>query len=433
VIGRRPRRAGWAVFVVAAGLLPIAGAAAAPGDLDASFGDGGIVRTRVGQSFAFATAAAQQTDGKLVAAGGSMSRGRLVFTLTRYLEQGALDRSFGRRGKVTTGFGPDQGLAMALAVQEDGKLVVGGSVGDNGAADDFALTRYLENGSLDASFGNGGIVITPVGSSLDDAYALALQHDGKLVAAGTSVTESNADFALVRYRNDGSLDPSFGDGGKVVTALGPLIDIAFGVVVQPDGKLVAAGLSGLGGGSDPTFALVRYRKDGSLDRSFGSRGIVTTAVGSEGSSAYALVLQPDGKLVAAGLSDNASGSDVALARYRKNGSLDPTFGEGGKVITPVGNSIDTAKALALQSDGKLVAVGRTVGDDGRSSFALVRYLADGSLDGGFGDGGKVVTDAGTVGSSAEAVTVQRDGKLVAAGVGSNQTRGYFALARYDAG
>jgi uncharacterized delta-60 repeat protein len=433
VIGRRARRSGWAVFVVAAGLLPITGAAAAPGDLDASFGDGGIVRTRVGESSASATAVAQQADGKLVAAGNSESRGRPVFTLTRYLEQGALDRSFGRRGKVTTGFGSDLAYATAVAVQEDGKLVVAGSAGDNGAADDFALARYLQDGSLDPTFGDGGIVITPVGSDLDDAYALAVQPDGKLVAAGTSVTGSYGDFALVRYGSDGSLDPSFGDGGRVVTAVSPLIDIAFGLVVQPDGKLVAAGLSDLGGSSHSTFALVRYRKDGSLDRSFGRGGIVTTAVGSEGSAAYALVLQPDGKLVTAGLSRDDSGEDFALVRYRKNGSLDPTFGEDGKVVTPVGNSTDTAEALGLQSDRKLVAVGHTVGDDGRTSFALVRYLANGSLDGGFGDGGKVVTDAGPVFSSANAVAVQRDGKLVAAGVGSNQTRGFFALARYEAG
>ncbi|WP_318773950.1 Ig-like domain-containing protein, partial [Meiothermus sp.] len=210
-------------------------------------------------------------------------------------------------------------------------------------------------GELDPTFGSGGKVTTDLGSSYDEAYALVLQPDGRLVAAGRSVDAAgNDDFALVRYNPDGSLDTSFGIGGKVTTEVGSSSDEARALVLQPDGKLVAAGYSSNAAGKSD-FALVRINPNGSLDTSFGSGGKVTTAVGSS-SGIAALVLQPDGKLVAAGPSSNGD-YDFALVRYNPNGTLDPTFGSGGKVITDLGSGSDEAHALVLQPDGKLVAAG----------------------------------------------------------------------------
>ena len=257
--------------------------------------------------------------------------------------------------------------AFALAIQSDGKIVAAGK-SSNGSTHDFALVRYNTNGSLDTSFGTGGIVTTLVGIS-GGAYALGLQSDGKIVAAGSSSNGSNYDFALVRYNADGSLDTSFGTGGIVTTTVGSSDDYASTLGIQSDGKIVAAGYSY--NGSNYDFALVRYNTNGSFDTSFGTGGIVTTPVGSSDDYARTLGIQSDGKIVAAGYSSNGSTYDFALVRYNTNGSLDTTFGTGGIVTTPVGSS-GIAYALGLQSDGKIVAAGYS-SNGSTYDFALVRY------------------------------------------------------------
>ncbi|TMA63675.1 MAG: hypothetical protein E6J68_11440 [Deltaproteobacteria bacterium] len=280
-------------------------------------------------------------------------------------------------------------------------------------------------GDLDPAFGTGGQVVTPIFNGYDVASALVLQPDGKLVAAGHAYNASNTVFALVRYNTDGSLDGSFGTGGKVTTAIGTGSG-ATALVLQPDGKLVAAGYASSAGKT--TFALVRYNASGSLDASFGTGGKVTTPIGSVDDEAFALVLEPDGKLVAAGYSDRGSNNAVALVRYNANGSLDTSFGTGGKVTTAIGSVDDEVFALVLQPDGKLVAAGYTSGANS-TAFALVRYNADGSLDTGFGTGGKGTTAIGSIDDEAFALVLQPDGKLVAAGYSSGASNTAFARQR----
>ncbi len=323
---------------------------------------------------------------------------------------------FGSNGKVTTPIGNDNDKAESLILQPDGKLVAAGW-SYNGSNGDFALARYESNGSLDLSFGTGGKVTTPFGSDQSCARSLILQPDGKLVAAGYS----DDDFALARYNSDGSLDLSFGTGGKVTTHFSIYADGTESLILQPDGKLVAAGHS------NRDFALARYNSDGSLDLSFGTGGKVITSFGSDQSRARSLILQPDGKLVAAGSSGNISNYDFALARYNSNGSLDLSFGTDGTVTTPIG-SYDHAYSLILQPDGKLVAAGQS--NNGGYDFALARYENDGDLDSSFGTGGKVTTPIGSSNDNARSLILQPDGKLVAAGYSNNG--GYdFALARYN--
>jgi uncharacterized delta-60 repeat protein len=338
---------------------------------------------------------------------------------------GALDPSFGTGGKVTTTLGLTDAEAYDLARQPDGKLLAAGA-SSNGSNDDFALARYNPNGSLDTSFGSGGKVATAFGPSQDGANAIVSQPDGKLVAAGYSLNGANYDFALARYNADGSLDTSFGSGGKVTTAIGSGNDSAFALALQPDGKLVAAGDSF--NGVDRDFALARYNVNGSLDTSFGSGGKVTTWIGSGNDSTYALAVQPDGKLVAGGSNLQGTQSVVALARFNPNGSLDSGFGTGGKVATAFA-SYAYASALALQLDGKLVVAG-TGSTGSQQVFALARYNQDGSLDTGFGSGGKVTTAIGTH-DGVEGVALQPDGKLVAAGYARAGSADVFALARYN--
>ncbi|WP_407571992.1 hypothetical protein [Deinococcus altitudinis] len=386
-----------------------------------------------------------QPDGKLVVTGPQRSENTYIdFALVRYTATGALDPTFGKGGKVVTpvGSGASSDRAAALQVQRDGKLVVAGTTNNSfkPTGDDFAVVRYTAAGVLDPRFGTGGKVITPVGagSSDDTATALQVQPDGKLIVAGYTIKSDSTgyDFAVVRYTTGGALDTSFGKGGKVVTpvGVGGSNDVANAVQVQPDGKIVLAGLAGR------DVALVRYTAAGALDTGFGKGGKVVTPIGPGDSRdvAFALQVQPDGKLVVAGSTDGGTtGDDFALLRYTATGTLDPTFGKGGKVITPVGlgASSDQAAALRVQPDGKLVAAGTASQDTGTPGFyfSLVRYRADGTLDTSFGRGGKVVTPVagGARVDALRALQVQRDGKLVVAGYVNGGTSGSdFALVRY---
>jgi uncharacterized delta-60 repeat protein len=352
------------------------------GSLDTSFGTGGKVTTDIGSGTDVALSVAIQSDGMIVAAGYSTNDSN-DFALVRYKTDGSLDTNFGTGGKVTTAIGSVTGAnsclgvsycdgddrARSVAIQSDGKIVAAGF--SKSSREVFALVRYDTDGSLDTSFDSDGKVTTEVGSGNDEAYSVAIQPDGKIVAAGDS-TGSNNDFALVRYNTDGSLDTSFGTGGKVTTDIGSG-DTASSVAIQSDGKIVAAGYSYIGSNND--FALVRYKTDGSLDTNFDSDGKVTTDIGS-GDTAYSVAIQSDGKIVAAGTRGGGlGGNDIALARYNTDGSLDTNFGTGGKVTTVVGTN-DYAYSVAIQSDGKIVAAGGAGMDFGGNDFdiSLVRYL-----------------------------------------------------------
>lgn len=387
-----------------------------PGD---QFGVAGSVPTTVPAVSATdaGNAIALQADGKTVVVGTSGSK----FAVTRYLADGTLDATFGTTGRVTTAFGSTSAAAHAVAIQADGKVVVGGTFGSN-----FALARYHSDGTLDTSFGTGGTVTTDFATYADGIHSLAIQSDGKIVAAGYATkSNSNSDFALARYHSNGALDSSFGSGGKVTTDLGTSKKIGQdsiqGIVLQSNGKIVVAGSSALAG-AQSTFALARYNANGSLDTSFNSTGKVVTAFSTAGAWASAVVVQADGKVVAAG----RAGDDFALARYTAGGSLDASFGTGGKVATDFAGGLDQIRGLALQADGKIVAAGQAGGD-----FALVRYNTNGSLDTAFGTGGRITTDLAGGSDGAAGVVIQADGKILLAGFSTHPDSGSdFALARY---
>jgi uncharacterized delta-60 repeat protein len=336
-----------------------------------------------------------------------------------------LDPSFGDGGTVHTDFADFNDEAWALVVQ-DGKPIVAGSAGRvvNGlGVTDFGLARYTTDGRLDPSFGSGGKVTTDFTGTSDFAFALVEQPNGGLVAAGSTYSEDGGlpDFALARYRRDGTLDPTFGTGGKVRTDFGGTFDVAKAIVRQPNGKIVVAGNTSEYTVSND-FALARYNADGTLDTSFGVGGKVVTTFGGF-SEAKALVLQNDGKIVAAG-ENSVEGFDFALARYHPNGRLDTSFGGDGLVITDFGGG-DRADALTIDITGRIVAAGVAGGADGMgSALALARYRGDGSLDRSFGIGGKVTT---SVANDTVATSVIAQGnKLLVGGSGNALT-----LARYQ--
>ena len=351
---------------------------------------------------------------------------------------GSLDTSFGTGGIVKTGITANQDDdANAVAVQSDGKILAAGDTLNGNGDYDFALTRYKPDGSLDTGFGNGGIVTTDVTTTGKDdfAYAVAIQSDGKIIAAGPASNGADNDFALVRYNTDGSPDAGFGTNGIVTTdvTMTGKDDFAYAVAIQSDGKILAAGSAF--NGADNDFALVRYNTDGSPDAGFGTNGIVTTDVPTgRDDSAFAVGIQADGKIVVAGPTANVSLFDFALVRYNSDGTLDTSFGAGGVVTTDVTiGEGDFALALSIQPDGKIVVGGPTF-NGANDDFALVRYNANGSLDTSFGSGGIVKTDV-TAGQNddAYALAIQSDGKIVAGGYSNNLNTNManFALVRYN--
>jgi len=403
-------------------IQPSAARADDPVILDTSFDTDGKVTTPIGLDGDVAYEVVLQSDGKIVAAGYSYNGTDEDFAVVRYNTDGSLDTTFSGDGKVTTPIGSGFEVAYSVVLQSDGKIVAAG-YSDNGTNNDFAVVRYNTNGSLDTSFGTGGIVTTPIGSSGDEGRSVVLQSDGKIVAAGYSDNGTNNDFAVVRYNTNGSLDTSFGTGGIVTTPIGSSGDEGRSVVLQSDGKIVAAGYSHNGTNYD--FAVVRYNTNGSLDISFDTDGKVTTPIGLRNDFAHSVVLQSDGKIVAAGSSDNGTNYDFAVVRYNTEGSLDTSFGTGGIVTTPIGSSDDDAYSVVLQSDGKIVAAG--ISDNGTNyDFAGVSYQTDGSLE------AIITTPIGSSYEVANSVVLQSDGKIVAAGYSHNGTNNDFAVVRYSA-
>ena len=405
---------------------------AAPGDLDtAGFGSGfGKVITAIGSSDDAATAIALQPDGKILVAGSCFNGITFDFCLARHLASGALDTSFNTTGKVVTGIGFFDDTGRAIALQPDGKIVVAGHC-TNGSNNDFCLARYLASGTLDTSFNTNGKVITAVGTGHDTARAIALQPDGKIVVAGHCYNGSNDDFCLARYLASGALDTSFNTTGKVITAIRSNYDEARALALQPDGKIVVAGrCSNVG---DYDFCLARYHSSGALDTSFNTTGKVVTAFGpSNNDEARALALQPDGKIVVAGSCYDGDYYNFCLARYVASGALDTSFGSSGKVATPIESFDDYLNALALQPDGKIVVAGGCFNVP-NNDFCVARYLPSGALDTSFNTTGKVVTAVGSSTDTATALALQPDGKIVVAGECSNGSNNDFCLARYQGG
>jgi len=412
----------------ASGVLGLLTGVHAPdGSLDTSFSSDGLLTTSFG-GIDEAYAVAVQADGKIVAAGNAWNGSNYDFALARYNSDGSLDTTFSGDGLLTTSFGSSDDYAYAMALQADGKIVTAGNVYD-GSNYDFALARYNPDGSLDTTFSDDGLLTTDFGSGSDDgAHAVALQADGKIVVAGYASNGSNDDFALTRYNPDGSLDTTFSNDGLLTTNFGSGNDGADAVALQADGKIITAGYAYTGDDFTDDFALARYNPDGSLDTTFSGDGLLTTAVSSSYDFANAVALQADGKIVAAGYADNF-GFNFALARYNPDGSLDTTFNDDGWLTTVFGGSYDVAYAVALQADGKIVAAGVAY-TDSDFNFALARYNPDGNLDTTFSDDGLLTTTFGSGNVGAYAVAVQADGKIVAAGYADTDNTNGFALARY---
>ena len=420
---------------------------AAPGDLDRTFGDGGRVVTNPTKWSDGVADMTIQSNGRIVVVGRTIGRRYGMFGLARYRPDGRLDPTFGGDGLVRTNMAKREDSATAVAIQPDGRIVAVGTANVQ-ARWLFAIARYDRDGTLDTTFGKNGRVRIGFTPSGDDAAAdVAIQPDGKIVVIGSSFVLDR--FALARLDPDGTLDDTFHADGKVTTNAGDGTDSAGAVAIQPDGKIVVAGQSWTLSGWDG-IDVVRYETDGTMDPTFGTDGIATVDLteGSDGAGdmASGIALQPDGKIVVAGDAGGSAEftSGFGLARFAEDGTLDVTFQGDGTVVTDVTRWDDSASDLAIQPDGMIVAVGVAgYSWDTVATFALVRYDPDGTLDGSFGDNGKLRTrfptiasddPVGIVGAWATGVAIQPDGKIVLAGsavrVLDGHLDGRFALARY---
>ena len=391
------------------------------------------VITPIGSGADVARSVAIQSDGKVVLAGASNNGSNDDFALTRYNADGTLDTTFNTAGKVTTAIGTSDDYGTTVAIQSDGKIVAAGRAFIS-SSNDFALARYNMDGSLDTSFGTGGKVTMDFGTTTEAISALAIQSDGKIVAGGYTNYGGRYVFALARYCTDGNLDdgthcgtPAFGTGGKVTTAIGSVEDYIQDIAIQTDGKIVAGGYSNIGGNAD--FALARYTTAGALDTTFNTTGKVTTAIGTSDDYIMSIALQSDGGIVAGGYANVSGNYKFAVARYTTAGALDTTFNTTGMVTTAIGTGDDYGVSVAVQTDGKIVLTGGT-NNGGNWDFALARYTTAGVLDTTFNTTGKVTTAIGSGNDYIYGVALQTDGKIVAGGYSNNGSNNDFALVRY---
>jgi uncharacterized delta-60 repeat protein len=317
------------------------------------------------------SSAVLQLDGKIVASGGS--------DLRRYNSDGSLDTTFGVKGVVTLPAGYNGGGVVIQPVNGSEDIVVSA-----GSANGSALLRYTPSGALDSTFGTGGEVVTAI------AGYVAVENGDVVIGGG-----SNGQLGvLARYTVSGSLDPTFGSGGIVTTQVTGIDDEIHSLLVQPNGQIVAVG-------GDGAWVLARYNVNGSLDSTFGSGGIVTRII-TGGDEAVGSALQSNGQIVVAGWG-LVQPYHLEVGVYNANGSPDTNFGSGG-FVDQVFNSAAQATAVVVQPDGKIVAVGDTI-IGSKTDFFLARYGPSAAQIGSFTASPNPVTASSTVTLTASNLTL----------------------------
>jgi uncharacterized delta-60 repeat protein len=360
------------------------------------------------------SAMALQPDGAIVMVGGTFTD----FVMARFLSDGTLDAGFGTGGMVTTDIQPDvQEESLAVAIAPDGDIVVAGYSGFDAT---LAVARHLPDGSLDPSFAAAGIV---AGSVPGRGYGVAVQPDGSVVVAGgRDVDDGSSDFTdllVARFRPDGTLDDAFADGGVYVADLDDAPNVLQDVAILPDGRIMAAGSPNTSGDAGLRTDLVRLLPDGSPDPSFGDGGMASLTGDRVGEG---MAVQPDGRIVLAGHAQVGDGTVFEVRRLEADGGPDTSFGDGGAATTDLRDRTEEALDVALDADGRIVAVGRA--GDINTDFALARYLPDGTLDASFADQGVLYVDFFLLPDIAESVAIQPDGRILAGGFAQQSFDGY---------
>ncbi len=408
------------------------------GSLDTSFDGDGKRTIDFGSPNDYGNSVAVQADGRILVGGYSyQSVTGNDFAVARLNTDGSLDTAFDGDGKATVDFGNSYDIGNSVAVQADGRILVGGYSYQPGAGTglDLAVVRLNADGSMDTSFDGDGERTIDFGGSDDYGQSVAVQADGRILVGGYRAY-NGVDFEVARLNADGTLDASFDGDGEQTVDFGNTYDYGYSVAVQADGKVLVGGYS-YQGPTGADLAVARLDTNGSLDASFDVDGKRTIDFGNTYDYGYSVAVQADGRVLVGGYSGQpGTGADFAVARLNTNGSLDTGFDGDGRVTTEFGRPSDdfiaNSGSLAVQADGKIVAVGYSFQSVTGNDFAVVRYNTDGTLDGGFGTGGTRTIDFGTPSDIGLSVAVQADGKILIGGYSNQPGTGYdFAVARLN--
>jgi len=416
-------------------------AQASSGDLDLSFATVGHATLDITGFKDKGRVVAIDSQDRIVVAGTSGTPGIRDFAIARYFEDGTLDSSFGASGAVTTdisGAGSDDHI-RGLTIDSAGRIVAVGWADTGGGALDMAIVRYNGNGTLDTTFGTGGIVTIDSGGIDDRARAVAIDSSGKILVAGQFADATTSDFAVVRLNGNGSLDTTFNSTGTVPgTAthdFGGTIDKARGLAIDSAGRILVAGdFESSPGSGALEFGLIRLLSDGALDTTaFGISGENSAFIGN-GKASGALAIDANGNIVLAGekaSAVNPADQDFILVRFNSTGQLDSTFGSGGTVITDINGATDWAEKVLIDANQKIIVLGYVTADDigNNGDFAVVRYNSDGTLDTNFAGSGKVTSHLG-MNQVIFGGTIDADNRIVIAGASGTGTNRFFEVARY---
>lgn len=386
--------------------------------LDPTFGAGGLVSTDIGSgTYDDAYAITLQPDGMILAAGTSGYDGQQDIALARYWMDGSLDPAFGVDGKTTVSISFGNDIGMAIALQPDGKILVGGYAYLEEIS--FVLVRFLADGTVDTDFGTDGVVVTAMGGNTSIATGVAVQDDGKILLCGGGF----GGFSVVRYEADGAVDMGFGTDGLALCPFPGASAQANAIGLQSDGRIILAGYAS--GKSGDAIALAAFDGDGLLDADFGTDGTTTASWNGSGVATAMAIGADDGITVVGSASTKA-----LVARFTPAGALDLDFYNTGiRQLTLTDTDMSNATGVTLQTDGKPLIAGYA--NYATNDFVLIRMENDGTYDYEFGTEGVVSTDfTGTLDRS-HGVLVQPNGAMVVAGGTYNTTQDRnFAMARY---
>jgi uncharacterized delta-60 repeat protein len=411
----------FAATALVAGLM-VPRALAEPGGLDPFFDGDGRQTAFIHGATGYAVAI--DPRGRILVAGYTLTRNANI-ALARFLPNGSPDPSFGNGvGRVSVDLGGTD-YAFDIAIQDDHKIVVAGER-DLPNHSQFAVARFGPGGVLDASFSGDGKAFVNFGTRFQGANALAIGPGGKILIGGFTSNGSTGRWAMARFRPDGTLDPGFGGDGKVTTNLSASDEQIEDLLIQPGGSIVAAGYAEKG--LSPRFAVARYGSGGRLDGRFGSGGTNLIDVSRGGDIAYGIAERDTGGFLLVGYANHGGGNDWGIVGLGPRGHLDGSFGDHGRVITAFGPSYEYAYGVAMQPNGRFVVVGRA--SRGTPEFCVVRYKAGGSLDPSFSGDGKAFTDFFGGTDTARAVALQSNGKIVVAGEAEDHGVRRIAVARY---
>ena len=417
---------------------------AQPGTLDLSFGNQGqVLSPRESDP---ANAVIVKEDGKILCGSGEYISNKTVFLQQQFLTDGTPDSSFGKNGEITTDFGNGvKGFITAMAATRDNDIIaagIGGLDATNPHGADILLAKYDDKGNLDSQFGANGLVVVDF-RLFEYTQCVKLLSDNKILIGGSARKTSNFqeknNFLLARFNADGSLDSSFGDKGKVITDVGTTYGSNINaIVITENGDIIAAGKAeSLSGSIYNKILLAKYAADGKLITDFGANGFVFTDPSEGDDYATAVALQEDGKIVTAGVTGaSATKAGMCIARYNENGNADSSFNKIGVRIIYFGKDNASAQSLLIQKDKSFLLAGFKYPNksaNGINDFALAAVKPDGSLNSSFGSEETVTTDFSGMIDYCNAIALQPDGKIVAAGGSSDGITSYISLARYNNG